>query len=232
MDEFKSALEKVEANIQASMDIDEIRALHHRDTATAIGDKLIRGLMQLNSRDDAEAWAAKIDVSGIGSKYTRSKTVRNAADFYQLIGKDVGVEVIHELGNDGRAFASPLDHSISLAQGYSPKSLRSIQFHEMAHHTEFQDVTTGFMAKQWIQSRSEGEPKSLSELTGDNYKASETAFPDKFIHPYVGKLYSGLITEVHSMGLQCFADGHSVVELFKKDPDHFNLMIRYIRIRQ
>jgi hypothetical protein len=86
------------------------------------------------------------------------------------------------------------------------------------------------LARDWIEGRAEGAAKSIAELTGDSrYRASETALPDKFIHPYVGKLYPGPITEVHSMGLESFADGHSVVELFKKDPDHFDLMIRYIR---
>jgi hypothetical protein len=186
--------------------------------------------MQLNSRDDAEAWAAKIDVSGIQSKYTRSRTVRNAADFYQLIGKDLGVEVVHGPNHHGRACANPLDHSISLREGRSPKSHKKDQFHEMGHFAEFRDPDSGKLAKDWIEGRAEGEAKSIAELTGDSrYRASETALPDKFIHPYVGKLYPGAITEVHSMGLESFADGHSVVELFKKDPDHFDLMIRYIR---
>jgi hypothetical protein len=230
VDEFEAALKKVETDIQASTDIDEIRALHHRDTATAIGDKLIRGLMQLNSRDEAEAWAAKIDVSGIQSKYTRSKTVRNAADFYQLIGKDLGVEVVHSQKHDGRACANPLDNSISLPEGCSPKSHKKTQFHEMGHFTEFRDPDSGNLAKEWIQKRAEGEAKPLAELTGNSgYRASETALPDKFIHSYVGKVYPGSITEVHSMGLESFADGHNVVDLFKKDREHFDLMIRYIR---
>ena len=186
--------------------------------------------MQLNSRDEAEAWAAKIDVSGIQSKYTRSRTVRNAADFYQLIGKDLAVEVVHGQSKNGRACANPLDNSISLPEGTSPNYHKKTQFHEMGHFTEFRDPDSGRMAKDWIQGRAEGEAKSIAELTGNSgYRASETALPDKFIHPYVGKLYPGSITEVHSMGLESFADGHSVTELFKKDRDHFNLMIRYIR---
>jgi hypothetical protein len=186
--------------------------------------------MQLNSREDAEAWAAKIDVSGIQSKYTRSRTVRNAADFYQLIGKDLGIETVHGgETNDGRACANPLDNSISLGEGRSPKSHKKVQFHEMGHFAEYRDPASGKLAKDWIKDSAEGEAKPLAELTGDSNYGGETALPDSFIHPYVGKLYPGAVTEVHSMGLECFADGHSVVELFKKDPDHFDLMIRYIR---
>lgn len=229
VDEFQAALQKVEDDIQKSNDIDEIRRLQHPDIATAIGDELIRGLMQLNSRDEAEAWAAKIDVSEIDSQKTRASTIQNAADFYQLIGKDLGVEAIHYQNRD-RACANPLDNSISLPEGSSSKYHRSTQFHEMAHFTEFRDPESGKLAKEWIQGRAEGEAKPLAQLTGDSsYRASETALPDKFINPYVGKLYSGAITEVHSMGLEAFADGHNVVELFKADHEHFDLMIRYIR---
>jgi hypothetical protein len=228
VNEFEAALAKVESDIWSVSTMEEVQALHHRDTATAIGDKLIRGLMQLNSRDDAEAWAAKIDVSGIQSKYTRSKIVRNAADFYQLIGKDLGVEVIHE--HDDRSHADPSDSSISLRSGCSPKSRKESQFHEMGHFTEFRSPSSGLLAKIWIEKRAEGEARSLAELTGNSgYTADETALPDKFIHSYVGKVYPGAITEVHSMGLGSFADGHSVVNLFKQDREHFDLMIRYIR---
>jgi hypothetical protein len=187
--------------------------------------------MQLNSRDDAEAWAAKIDVSEIQSKYTRSKTVRNAADFYQLIGKDLEVEVVHAQEHGDRAFADRHDNSISLPGGLSPKSRKKIQFHEMGHFTEYRDPISGDLAKQWIRKRADGIAKPLNELVGNVvYKASEMALPDKFIDPYVGRNYlEATITEVHSMGLECFADGRNVVDLFKKDREHFDLIIRYIR---
>lgn len=231
-DEFEAALDKIEEDIQTVPTLEEVRKLRdsYRSDITAAGDKLIRSLMQLNSRDEAEAWAAKIDVSGISSQKERASTVRNAADFYQLIGKDLAIEVVHSQNYNGRACANPIDNSISLPEGRSRKSNRSTQFHEMAHFTEFRDPESGKLAKEWIQGRAEGEAKSIAELTGNSgYRASETALPDKFIHPYIGKLYDGSITEVHSMGLECFADGHSVVNLFKKDREHFDLMIRYIR---
>jgi hypothetical protein len=181
--------------------------------------------MQLNSRDDAEASAANIDVSGL-SKHLQRQTVRAAADFYQLTGKGFDIQTIR-LESD-RSYALDTDKSIGL-EDLNPKARRRILFHEMGHHAEFNDPESTKLASDWVRERASGEPESLSKMTGLRYGDNEVAFPDRFISPYVGKHYDDGFTEVHSMGLENFADGHALTEFFKKDPDHFDLMIRYIR---
>lgn len=198
----------------------------YRDDVTAVGDKLIRGLMQLNSRDEAEQRAAKIDVSGITSRHLQRQTVRAAADFCQLTGKDVGVKaIIHE---DERSYADGENMTIGLEAG-SPRSRRKTLFHEMGHFAEFTDPDSKEIASDWVKKRATGEPRSLREMTGQNYREDEMAVPDNFFDDYVGKKYPDDFTEVHSMGLEVFSSGRDIAKLFKKDREHFDLIIRYIR---
>ena len=72
------------------------------------------------------------------------------------------------------------------------------------------------IASDWAFSRATGEPEKLSKLTGDkNYKDSEVAYPDKFIDPYVGKVYGQVpITEVLTMGFQHFESATSLNQLY------------------
>lgn len=196
------------------------------DTHEAAGDKFIRELMRLNSRDEAEQRAAKIDVSDIPSRHLQRQTVRAAADFYQLVGKDVGVKAIDHEGD--RSYADDVKMTIGL-EGGSPRARRQTLFHEMGHFAEFTDADSTKIASDWVKKRATGEPKSLRELTGHDYDEDEMASPDNFFHPYVGKEYGDGFTEVHSMGLEEFSSGRQVAKLFKKDREHFDLIIRYIR---
>ena len=197
-----------------------------RDTSTAIGDKLIRGLMQLNSRDEAERAAAKIDVSGISSRHLQRQTVRAAADFYQLVGKNVGLKAI--IHAEDRSYADKANMTIGL-ENANPRERRETLFHEMGHLSEFSDDYSRNLASEWVKGRATGGLKSLREMSDHDYAEDEMAFPDNFFHPYVGKHYDYAATEVHSMGLQEFASGRNVVKLFHQDREHFDLMIRYIR---
>lgn len=182
--------------------------------------------MQLNSRDTAEQHAAKIDISGISSKHLQRQTVRVAADFCQLTGKDMGVKaIIHE---KDRSYADDTKMTIGLEDN-SPRSRRQILFHEMGHFAEFADPESTQIASDWVKKRATGEPTSLRELTGHNYDEDEIAVPDSFFDDYVGKQYPDGFTEVHSMGLEMFSSGRDIVKLFKKDREHFDLIIRYIR---
>ncbi len=182
--------------------------------------------MHLNSRDEAERWAAKIDVSGIPSKHLQRQTVRVVADFYELVGKDLDVKTIkHE---SDRSYADDSNRSIGIEDG-SPLTRRKILFHELGHFAEFNDADSKKIASDWVKERATGEPESLRKLTGDDYDDDEVALPDHFFHHYVGKQYTDGFTEVHSMGFEEFSSGRKVVQLFKKDREHFDLIIRYIR---
>ena len=198
----------------------------YRDDVTAVGDKFIRGLMQLNSRDEAEQRAAKIDVSSLASKHLQRQTVKAAADFCQLTGKDVGVKAI--TNEDNRSYADDANMTIGLENG-SPRTRRQILFHEMGHFAEFADPESTKIASDWVNKRATGEPESLREMTGHSYDEDEMASPDNFFDTYVGKKYEDGFTEVHSMGLEKFSNGYKVTQLFKKDREHFDLITRYIR---
>jgi hypothetical protein len=182
--------------------------------------------MQLNSRDEAEQLAAKINVSGITSKHLQRQTIRAAADFCQLTGKGVGVRAI--INEDDRSYANDTNMTIGLRSG-SPITRRRTLFHEMGHFVEFTDPESTKIASDWVKKRATGDPESLQKMTGHAYAEDEMALPDNFFHPYVGKQYEDGFTEVHSMGLEEFSDGYKVARLFKKDPEHFDLIIRYIR---
>ena len=211
-------------------DLDKIGSGAKAEDYRSIGDQLIHGLMELGDRDTAEERAKKIDISEVGWESDRVQTIKDAADFYQLINKDLGIAKISPK-DCTRACARLQDDSIGLPDNRSTRKRRVTQFHEMAHFGEFRDPAAGERAEEWVRSRAAGAVTPLSELTGNlNYRADETAVPDNFVHPYVGKLYGNGITEVHSVGLQHFADGRKLVQLFKQDREHFDLMIRYIRL--
>jgi hypothetical protein len=155
VDDFESGLKDVEDRIQVSNDINEVISLQSDEVSSAIGDKLIRELMDLTDRDEAERWAANIDVSGLGKNLQR-QTVRAVADFYQLIGKDLKVATIRSEAD--RSYADDTDQSIGLKDG-SPKTRRRNLYHELGHHAEFEDTESAKLAVDWVRSRSVGDPE-------------------------------------------------------------------------
>jgi hypothetical protein len=202
---------------------------HGSATYKDVAEKFIHDLTQMGDRVLAEDRAGKIDTYGIAGAQLHNQTIRHAADFYQLIDKDLGIEKISPSG-DTRACAKLRENWVNLPNEIASKDRKWIQFHEMAHFAEFRDKKAGKEAEDWVQRRTTGVPVPLSQLTGNPaYKDDETAHPDSFIDHYVGKLYGQGITEVHSMGLQAFADPDKLVDLYKQDPEHFRLMMRYIR---
>ena len=106
-------------------------------------------------------------------------------------------------------------------------SAKKVTFHEYGHGVEFRHPEIAIANKKWIQSRStQKKLEKLSKLTSNaNYKDSELAYPDAFIHPYVGKDYSDNTSEVFSMGIQYFTDFQKMQELFLADPEHFYLTV-------
>lgn len=105
--------------------------------------------------------------------------------------------------------------------GKDPSDKR-VLFHEMAHHIEFENPKYAAAAKDFVLSRATGEEKQLKEITGNpNYRDDETAFPDKFISPYVGKVYKDGSTEVLSMGVEKMVDRETAKDFMKDDREHF-----------
>lgn len=222
----KSRLERASDIYELTQDFeDEMES----GTATYkdVAEKFIHDLIQMGDRDRAEKEVAGMTFKGtspIGQKIISD----SAIDFCQLVDKPTMIKSI-EL-NDERGSADLKNGIVYLTNNRPLLFTRITQFHEMAHHCEYQDKSAGKDAEEWVKSRSTGEITPLSQLTGNNnYGAEEKAYPDDFIDDYVGKLYGNGITEVHSMGLQAFADPDKLVDLYKKDPEHFRLIMRYIR---
>tara|TARA_R110000823_G_scaffold279317_2_gene397627 strand:+ start:52 stop:624 length:573 start_codon:yes stop_codon:yes gene_type:complete len=59
------------------------------------------------------------------------------------------------------------------------------------------------------------------------YKDNEVAFEDDFLDPYVGKVYDRGDTEIVSTGLQWMYVNPA--EFHKRDPDHFDLILRILK---
>jgi hypothetical protein len=199
---------------------------HGSETYESVAERFIHDLMNLGDRDRAEGEVKGMKISG-RTPVAAALATSNAVDFCQLINKPSGVKTIKFEAD--RAYALAASGVVDL-RVQSVSGSRITQFHEMAHCAEYlARDTAGKDAEDWVKARSTGEVKLLSALTGNDGYGDETAHPDSFIHPYVGKLYGNGQTEVHSIGLQAFANPKDLVSLYKDDPEHFRLMMRFIR---
>jgi hypothetical protein len=115
----------------------------------------------------------------------------------------------------------------------------STVIHEAGHWLEDQSEAVHNAAIAFLVRRTTGPdgkpetPRSLKSLTGKSYRSNEIARPDKFDHPYVGKLYPSrngkpVATEVVSMGLQSMYD--DPVRFSTNDPDYFDAVWAMIQL--
>ncbi|MGL5923834.1 MAG: phage minor head protein [Chroococcidiopsis sp.] len=162
----------------------------------------------------------------LNSNFTRADLDEAIMEFQQLTnGKSSNSlkAVENSRFANGRAYAN---RSGDLSIGSNPD--KRVIFHELGHHVEYESDTTLQAAKSWIKSRSTGEAQSLKALAGEKYEDDEIAYPDKFIHPYVGKIYPDA-TEVVSMGIEYFTTGKKMLELYQADPEHFAFTVGVIK---
>jgi hypothetical protein len=127
----------------------------------------------------------------------------------------------------GRSFATP--HTIQITKG---GVLPTVIAHEIGHHVEKSDHSVAQATSDFLNRRRESSSAyPLTEIVpGSHYQEQEVAYKDDFITPYVGKLYHGQIdTEVFSVGFEHFADSAKMLELRTRDPEHFNLVLDYLR---
>lgn len=101
----------------------------------------------------------------------------------------------------------------------------SVIFHELGHHVEFSDDRYRDAARDFVLSRATGPVTSLNKITGASSYTGESAYPGRFIHPYVGKVYSDGDTEAISTGFQNFYTPHAMASMYRKDPEHFKLIL-------
>jgi hypothetical protein len=149
---------------------------------------------------------------------------RNLADFFDLFGED-SVSVLSIVKAGPRPGCDPIGIMINMGDKAQD---RLALFHEMGHSLE-ETSRTVKIAQEWIRRRATGPSELLSKLTGiDKYRPDERAFPGPFYDAYVGKDFRG--SEVMSTGLEKFASGYGLLELFLKDREHFRLILGLLKL--
>ncbi len=105
-----------------------------------------------------------------------------------------------------------------------PERHATVALHEFGHRMEELRTTIGKLGVAYRESRTKGEKVvSLRKLTGINYSLKEKSKPDKFTHPYMGKLYTrDHVSEIISMGLEGLLLGTSD---FWTDEDYIRFML-------
>jgi hypothetical protein len=106
--------------------------------------------------------------------------------------------------------------------------------HELGHVLEGIDPEVHRKALAFLDARRGTEAlRKLSEITGINsYDATELAWEDKFIDPYMGKNYESHVagryaTEIVSMGIEAFY--RNPLRLAAKDPEYFDFIFNLLR---
>jgi hypothetical protein len=112
------------------------------------------------------------------------------------------------------------------ARDLSPSELEQVKrddFHEQGHHVEFDDPVLTAAAHSLRLSRASGPPQPASygfSYPGDTYDA------------YVLRAYPWeRTTEVTSRGLEKFAAPETMLELARRDREHFHFVLGAIRLR-
>ena len=103
-------------------------------------------------------------------------------------------------------------------------------WHELSHamETEFQLTEA---SRSWLQSRAVPAPiSSLTFLDNPEYDVREVAYRDRWLSPYVGKVYTPLstgqiATEVVSMGMERMYHPRTMAQFFVSDPQHFIFIV-------
>lgn len=105
--------------------------------------------------------------------------------------------------------------------------------HEMAHWLEDESQEIFDRITQFYDRRTQGEtPEMLKALLPrNNYRDDEMTRRDKFLHPYMGKVYEKngrrSASEILSMGLEMFYyDPHGLAQA---DPDFFDFIYNLVR---
>lgn len=180
------------------------------------------------TQEEADAWASRnvyIDKSverklkNIG--YPKEQLIKDISEVYRFTGGKLGpIEMIAT--RKERAFARPDRMQIAISRYFDKRTL----FHECGHITEGLDRTCIANSITFRDSRATGKLQTLKKITGNpGYSASEVAYPDNFINPYVGKVYQGMASEVYSMALEQMSSPDKIANFINKDIEHFNLFI-------
>ena len=172
----------------------------------------------------------KVGVKGI-TKAMDKAVAEGAEEFGKIVGKGHDIEgryVFYGKAESGRAHYG-MNGAIYLGKDSGTR----VVVHELGHWLEDFDEGVHKRAVAFLERRTAGEPvKSLADIfPGASYDSYEMTKVDKFIHPYMGKIYSGgRATEIISMGLeQLYSDP---LGFARTDPDYFDFIWNLLRGRK
>lgn len=178
---------------------------------------------------------AKIKVE-YASKFAKSDARQaavetGAAEFGRLVDASlVRFPLAVKKGGSGRSFFSPVSNDINMTTSAGVATV----VHEMGHWLEHNNETVRRAVREFYRARTEGESVvDLRRATGNvNYRGDERTRVDRFIEPYMGKVYSNrdgeiYATEILSMGLELFYK--SPARLAAEDPEYFDFIYNVVR---
>lgn len=196
-----------------------------------IENKMHDKIMSSGDRDQAKNLSNQIELKRVSKNASDIKQI--AEDFF-VMSNGKGADTLNTITKTAnRAYAvkpfvnrngeTEPNGLINVGQTDTKGGIRKpTLFHEMGHHVEFGNPKYAAAAKDLVMSRATGAEQKLSQITGNKfYSAKEKAFPDKFINPYVGKVYKDGSTEVLSVGVERMIDKTAARDFLRKDRDHF-----------
>jgi len=160
----------------------------------------------------------------------RSQVIKNAnsaVEFVNGLTRTMSDDVVRNAGLLIRT-KSVRENCFGTEIELSRKSTIRTIVHELGHFLENQDITVKYRAIQFLESRTPGNvAQSLRSLTGNRgYRSDEVAKVDKFLSPYMGKIYNSGSTEIISMGLEyLYAEP---VRLATQDPGYFDFVLETV----
>ena len=107
----------------------------------------------------------------------------------------------------------------------TPGSGESATIHELGHWLEEMDPKAHQAATGFLKYRTAGEKSIPLDVLEPykHYRSDELSRPDRFLEPYIGKIYQdGKSTEIISMGLEWL--DKAPARLAQRDSEHFALM--------
>ncbi len=156
-----------------------------------------------------------------------SPSVEQGIDLFRRLAPRLPASTVGVVVDDTcqREFYSMSRDDVVLHPSSPPRTV----IHELGHWWETHDPRIHDACVAFLLRRTRGErPVALRDLFPQSrYRDDEVALPDKFLHPYVGKVYPGYYaTEVLSMGLEMMAT--DPLRLADEDPEWFVLIASII----
>jgi len=188
---------------------------------------------------EADAAAANVPITDAarGSFGQRGEAgVRtDLADFARLTGSLPDVQLDRTDPRASYRFGGPGQQStLNVGAKASSKTIT----HELAHglehdHPELAEAARSFLDARAAFASPDGAPTPqrldvLDPANRGEYRPDELALEGGFASKYTGKLYPDA-TEVITTGLDTFVDPERMLELFQRDPEHFELILGMLR---